>query len=289
MGTVFITPDENLQSVFDRAQPGDTIRLSPGVYRQKAVIRTPGLTLQGSGAEKTRLVWDDYARKRNPEGFEYLTFRTYTLAVCADGVSLEDLAVINDSGKPEIRGQQIALSVLGNDFAMTRCRLSSTQDTLFSGPLPPDLIERYDSLFSPELRRGGEMQQLFRDCLIEGTVDFIFGCGSTLFEDCEIRSLWDVRNIGYAAAPAHTREQQEGFVFRRCRFTRAAGVGDGSVYLARPWRDFGLACFLDCSYDGHIAAAGFDPWGATRRDQTARFFEAPSVPGRVSWVKTLCE
>lgn len=287
METVFITPDENLQAVFDRAQPGTVIRLSPGVYRQKAVIRTPGLTLQGSGAGKTRLIWDDYARKRNSQGFEYLTFRSYTLAVCADGVTLEDLAVINDSGKPEIKGQQIALSVLGSDFTMTRCRLSSTQDTLFSGPLPPDLIERYDGLFSPELRRGGEMKQLFRQCLIEGTVDFIFGCGNSLFEDCEIRSLWDVRNIGYAAAPAHTREQQEGFVFRRCRFTREQGVPEESVYLARPWRDFGLAEFRDCSYEGHIAAAGFDPWGETRRDQTARFFEAPPVPGRVSWVKLL--
>lgn len=285
MDTLYITPDENLQAVFDRAQPGDTVRLSPGVYRQKAVIRTPGLTLQGSGAGKTRLIWDDYARKRDPEGFEYLTFRSYTLAVCADGVTLENLAVINDSGKPEVRGQQIALSVLGTDFSMTRCRLSSTQDTLFSGPLPPDLIERYDGLFSPELRRGGEMKQLFRECLIEGTVDFIFGCGSTLFEDCEIRSLWDVRNIGYAAAPAHTRQQQEGFVFRRCRFTREPAVTEGSVYLARPWRDFGLAAFVDCSYEGHIAGPGFDPWGETRRDRTARFFETPSVPGRVSWVK----
>lgn len=285
METVFITPDENLQAVFDRAQPGTVIRLSPGVYRQKAVIRTPNLTLRGSGTGKTRLVWNDYARKKDPEGFDYITFRTYTLAVCADGVTLEDMSVLNDSGAPEIKGQQVALSVLGNDFTMTRCRLSSTQDTLFSGPLPPDLIERYEGFLNPELRQGGEMKQLFRDCLIEGTVDFIFGCGNALFEDCEIRSLRDARGIGYTAAPAHSQAQQEGFVFRRCRFTREQGVPQGSVYLARPWRDFGLAEFRDCSYEGHIAAAGFDPWGSTRRDLTARFFESSPVPGRVSWVK----
>lgn len=284
METIYVTPDDRLQMVFDRAKPGDVLRLSPGVYRQKAVLRTPGITVQGSGWEKTRIVYSDYARKPDAGGFPLLTFRTYTLAVCADGVKMTDLAIINDSGAPEIRGQQVALSVLGTNFQMERCRLASTQDTLFSGPLPPDLIERYEGLFPEELRRDGPMAQEYRQCLIEGTVDFLFGCGDALFEECEIRSVYDARNIGYAAAPAHTKEQQEGFRFRNCRFTREAGVADGSVYLARPWRDDGLCRFEDCTYGPHIAPAGFDPWGDTRRDLTARFWEAPPLPGRVSWV-----
>jgi len=55
------------------------------------------------------------------------------------------------------------------------------------------------------------------------------------------------------------------------------------VYLARPWRDYGIARFEDCSYGPHIAPAGFDKWNDTNRDRTARFYETPSVPGRVSW------
>ena len=56
-------PQENLQAVFDRARPGETIQLAEGEYRAKAAIFTPGLTLQGAGADRTRIVWDDYSKK----------------------------------------------------------------------------------------------------------------------------------------------------------------------------------------------------------------------------------
>ena len=66
--------------------------------------------------------------------------------------------------------------------------------------------------------------------------------------NCEIRSLCDARDIGYAAAPAHALEQTEGFLFKNCRFTAEPGVTDGSIYLARPWRDYGLSRFENCTY-----------------------------------------
>ena len=284
MPDLFITPDDRLQAVFDRARPGTVIHLSPGVYRQKAVIRTEGLTLIGSGAEKTRIVFDDHARKRGADGFEYITFRSYTLAVCADHVTIRDLAVINDAGNPKEKGQQVALSVIGADFSMENCSLVSTQDTLFCGPLPEDLVERYEGFLPDELRRAGNMKQIFRNCRIEGSVDFIFGCGDALFEDCQIHSVADGRDIGYIAAPAHGLFQEEGFCFRRCCLTKGEGVQSGSVYLARPWRDCGIARFEACSYDDHICAAGFDPWSGTNRDKTARFFETPAQNGRVPWI-----
>ena len=216
--TITITPADDLQHIFDTAPENAEIRLAPGEYRQKTVIRTPGLRLTGAGMDKTRLVWDDYALKLDEQGREYNTFRTWTMAVCADRIRMEDLAVINDALHPEIKGQEVALSVLGDDFSMENCLLSSTQDTLFAGPLPPDLIVRYAGFHAPELLRGGHMRQVYDRCRIEGTVDFIFGCADALFDNCEIRSVYDARDIGYAAAPAHPLEQQEGFVFRNCSF-----------------------------------------------------------------------
>lgn len=284
MKHLYVTPDDRLQKVFDEAEPGSVIHLAPGVYRQKTVIRTPELTVVGSGAGKTRIVFDDYARKRDDQGFEYITFRTYTLAVCADGVCMEHLSVINDAGGPEEKGQQVALSVVGTRFSMKNCTLTSTQDTLFLGPLPTDLVERYDGFLADELRREGHMTQHFQDCTVEGTVDFIFGCGEAIFERCRIRSLADSRNIGYIAAPAHSREQKQGFEFLDCHLTRSEGVAEGSIYLARPWRDYGMAAFRNCSMQAHIAPEGFDKWNDTQRDKTARFHESPPVPGRVPWI-----
>lgn len=282
-----IDPGCRLQEALDRARPGDVIELAEGEYRAKAVISTPNLTLIGAGAERTRIVWDDYAKKLDEKGVEYNTFRTWTLAVCADGVSMRELSIVNDSLHPEEKGQEVALTVYGDNFSMERCRLSSTQDTLFLGPLPADLIERYDGFLPDYLRRDKPCRQRFSDCLIEGTVDFIFGCGQALFEGCEIRSLADARDIGYAAAPAHALEQAEGFRFRNCRFTAQEGVTPGSIYLARPWRDYGLCVFENCTYGHHISALGFDKWNDTDRDKTARFYERPPVGGRVEWVKGL--
>ena len=278
-----VTPGHDLQAVFDAAPAGSEILLEPGIYRQKTMIRTPGLTLTGAG-EDTVIVWDDHAKKPHPTGWEYNTFRTYTLAVCADGVTMRNLTIANDALHPEQKGQEVALSVVADGFLMENCRLVSTQDTLFLGPLPSDLIGRYEGFLRDPLRRGGPMRQVFRSCTIEGTVDFIFGCGEARFENCEIRSLRDARNLGFVAAPAHSLRQQEGFLFRNCRFTREDGVAEGSIYLARPWRDHGLARFEHCTYGPHIAPVGFDKWSGTQRDRTARFYEFPEVNGRADWV-----
>lgn len=282
-----IGPADDLQAALDAARPGDVLRLAPGEYRTKAVISTPGLTLAGAGADLTRIVWDDYAKKLDETGVEYNTFRTWTLAVCADGVSMRDLSVVNDALRPEVKGQEVALTVYGDSFTMENCRLTSTQDTLFLGPLPADLIRQYDGFLPDPLRRDKPCAQRFTDCLIEGTVDFIFGCGSAVFEHCELRSLVDARGSGYVAAPAHALEQVEGFSFLHCRLTAESGVAPGSIYLARPWRDYGLCVFQNCEYGPHISPLGFDKWNDTRRDLTARFYEQPPVSGRVSWVKTL--
>ena len=284
MNTIYLTPADDLQEALDKAPEGALVCLAAGEYRQKVKVRTAGLTIRGEGAENTVIVYDDYALKKDEEGKELVTFRTWTVAVCADHVRMEDFSIVNDSLHPEVKGQEVALTVYGDDFVMERCRLTSTQDTLFVGPLPPDLIERYDGFLTDDLRQNRELRQTFRNCLIEGTVDFIFGSGNTLIEDCEIRSLCDRRDIGYIAAPSHSLSQTEGIVFRHCRLTSEEGVRKGSIYLARPWRDYGLTTFEDCEIGDHIAPEGFDKWNDTRRDLTARFYETPSVPGRVDWI-----
>lgn len=282
-----LTPQDDLQKCLDAAQPGQTIRLASGDYRCKLMLTTPGITIRGAGAGRTRILWDDYAKKLDERGREYNTFRTWTVAVCAEGVTMRDLSIVNDALRPEEKGQEVALTVYADGFSMEDCILSSTQDTLFLGPLPADLIARYDGFLPDPLRRDMPCRQSFRRCLIEGTVDFIFGCGQALFEDCELRSLVDARGHGYIAAPAHALEQTGGFLFRRCRLTAQEGVEAGSVYLARPWRDYGLCEFEDCAIQGgHIAPEGFDKWNDTHRDQTARFYETPLLPGRVAWART---
>ncbi|MCR5823401.1 MAG: pectin esterase [Lachnospiraceae bacterium] len=282
---VELGPDDDLQKEFDGLEPGMRVTLKPGVYRQKIEINTPNLTVIGSGAEETRIVYGDYAKKPDEFRRELLTFRTYTVAVCAPGVILKDLTIENDALHPEERGQEVALTVYEDDFSAERVRLLSTQDTLFLGPLPFDLTQRYAGFLKEKLLAFKPMRQIFKDCLIAGTVDFIFGCGDALFENCEIRSLKDARGGGYVAAPAHGLEDKVGFVFKDCRLTSEEGVGQESIWLARPWRDYGLVTFVNCTYGSHIKKEGFDKWGDSDRDKTARFYEDHKNEGRVQWSK----
>lgn len=288
METIHVTPDDSLQKILQNVQPGTKILLGEGIYREKIEISVPEIELIGAGAENTVIVYNDFAKKLDARGVEYNTFRTFTMAVTAPHVRLKDLTVENDALSPETKGQEVALTVYANDFSAENCRFISTQDTVFAGPLPYDLIERYDGFLKDELRAAGSKKQSFMNCFIAGTVDFIFGCGDAVFDHCEIRSLYEVRGHGYAAAPAHDFSQQVGFLFNKCRFTCDPEVPDESVFLARPWRDFGKVSFVDCEYGRHIAKAGFDKWNNTGRDKTARFAEFPAkCEGRVPWSTVL--
>ncbi|MCM1054235.1 MAG: pectinesterase family protein [Bacteroides sp.] len=293
MKTIRITPKDKLSEALKKAEPFTRIILERGVYREKTEIGVPNITLIGSGRDETVIVYDDYAKKLDESGREYNTFRTYTMAVTAPNVTLEALTVENDSRFPEKKGQEVALTVYADGFSASDCGFVSTQDTVFCGPLPPDLTERYNGFLKDELRRSEYEKQIFKNCFIAGTVDFIFGCGDALFENCEIKSLFDVRGHGYAAAPAHALSQSTGFVFDRCRFTCDERVESGSVFLARPWRDHGKASFISCRYGRHIAEAGFDKWNDTERDKTARFAEYnehnAKSEGRVKWSKIISE
>ena len=47
--TIVVGPGQSIQAAVNQAQPGDTVLVKPGVYRQTVLIRTDGVTLRGSG------------------------------------------------------------------------------------------------------------------------------------------------------------------------------------------------------------------------------------------------
>ena len=271
MDIINVTPQDNLRKILGSLSSPTTIYLEEGVYRVKAEIAQSGVTLIGKNRETTVIVYDDYARKMHTDGREYNTFRTYTLCVCGDDVKLKNLTVENSNKRPEEVGQCVALSVNGKNFSAENCCFRSTQDTLFLAPFPDDLVTRYRG-FIPrgQLYMEGGAVSAFKNCEICGSVDFIFGGGEGYFLNCTLVSVQDARGKGYVAAPCHPLECARGFVFFNCEFA-GGGAEKGSVYLARPWRDYGKCEFLNCRLGGHIAPALFDPWNDTRRDLTARF------------------
>ena len=48
--TIVVHPGQSIQAAVNRASPGDTVLILPGVYHQSVQIRKDGITLRGSGA-----------------------------------------------------------------------------------------------------------------------------------------------------------------------------------------------------------------------------------------------
>ncbi len=301
MSSVMVSPADNLQNILDNCPDNTTIYMQKGIYNQKICVRGNGIRLVGEGRETTVITWADYAKKPHADGREYNTFRTFTVCITGENVRLENLTVENSNTRPEKVGQCVALSVNARFFRAENVDLRSTQDTLFTAPFPDDLIIRYSGLTddktyyegfipSDQLYMEGGALHIFVNCRVYGTVDYVFGGAEAYFIGCEFISLNEKRGTGFVAAPCHPLTQETGYVFASCRFT-CGGADDNSVFLARPWRDFGKCEFIDCKLGRHIRAELFDKWNDTYRDKTARFAYS-GLSGRgdlfpVSWSKLL--
>ena len=290
MKTIYVGRNYNYQSINEAIRQNDgplLIVLEDEIYYEKVVIDKDNITIDG--VNKAKITYDDYAIKIHSDGREYVTFRTYTLLVKSNNVTLKNLTIENSAGEGHIVGQAVALHLYGDNIVVDNCKLLAKQDTLFCGPLSDDLIERYTDLLPDDERfYQDELHHFFNDCYIEGTVDFIFGGASAIFNNCTIKSLPTQKDT-YIVAPNHHKNNNHGMVFNKCYFIKDTLTKDKSVYLARPWRDYGFVTFKDCYLDSHIKDEGFSIWEDTNRHLHARFIEIDSIgPGakkdtRISW------
>lgn len=243
-----------------------TIYVKNGTYTEKVRIYSWNtlLTLRGESLESTIISFGDYFDSiglgRNS------TFHTYTMKVEANDFIVENITIENTAGPV---GQAVALHVEGDRCLFVNCRVKGFQDTLYVA--------------------GEGSRQLFANCFIEGSTDFIFGEGTTIFNECTINS----KSNSFITAASTPKSEAFGFVFINCELTADQGIT--SVYLGRPWRDFAKTVFLNCILANHIRPEGWSNWDGTDRDTTAFYGEyrncgeGASVDGRIEWSHQLTE
>lgn len=245
------------------------IFINSGIYFEKIKIKNSSHKLLIKGTKDTIISYNDHALKIHQDGKEFNTFRTYTMMILGDNITLEDLTIINSSGTGNIYGQAVALSVIGNNIKINNCILKAYQDTLFLGPLPKDLIERYQNFLpSDELIFPKKHKVEINNTYIEGDVDFVFGSAEAYFNNCTFKSL---SRSGFVFAPSTDVFDEIGFVVSNSKFI--ADNDSPNHFLARPWRDYGYLKLINCEMSNHIYDEGFDKWNDTNRDKTCRFIE----------------
>lgn len=241
----FFTVQEAINAVPDfRKESRTTIYIRKGVYKEKLIIPASKINVSLIGAEGAVISGDDYASKPNRFGENMSTSGSASCYIYAPDLICENLTFENTAGRV---GQAVACFVAGDRVIFRNCRFLGNQDTLYNF--------------------GKHCRQYFEDCYIEGTVDFIFGSSTAVFDRCTVHSL----SKGYLTAPSTPQDEAYGYVFIDCRLTAADGVE--KVYLARPWRPYAKSVFIHCEMGGHILPVGWHNWNKKDAEKTIFFAE----------------
>jgi pectinesterase len=285
-----------LSEAIDAAPSGGTkawrILVPRGEWRERVVVTKPNIHLIGEDRSASRLVSNASRKDRRPG-----EPATATLLVRASGFEAANMTIANDfdyvgnmpaevafdrTGASGAQAQAIMLDTGSDRAVFDRVDITGYQDTLWA-----------------EVGRA-----LFRQCLISGCVDFIYGASRSLFDRCTIVSrLRPGKDFnGFIAAPDTDVHQPFGLVFIGCRLEKEHGVAPATVALGRPWKHqrkfpdgeysdpdaIGQAVYIHCWMDDHIVPEGwyrmhYYPKGGSMafiEPEQARFFEYASTgPG----------
>lgn len=239
-----------------------TVHIAPGTYREQVMVDTPYVSFvndepsrevlltwyygigykyysagaDGNGYYDPQLAFDRFEKhvadrwgtavrvKPNAVGFRgsNITFensfnRYITDEELADGVEPEDVKpprnyALDVTGKAATE-RAAAVCVEAPQCEFYRCAFLSSQDTLYTA------ADAY-----------------FKNCLIEGQTDYIFGSGNVVFDSCELRwkGYSDAEAGGYITAQ-RSETAEKGYLFRACAVTAAPGLTVTPGSYGRPW------------------------------------------------------
>jgi len=243
-----------------------TIDVAPGTYTEIDWVPTGKnhITVQGAGPGRTVIQYannntlnatsaatGDICPRQLIPGHDDLNCWRADFNVEADDFTIRGLTLHNTT--PYQGSQAEAFRGNGDKTLLDDVHLLSYQDTL-------------------RLQGRGYVTRSY----IEGDVDFTWGFGAVMIADSELTSM----HAGYITQ-VRNDATHPGYVFLRDRFTAAAGVADGSVYLGRIDPNvypFSQAVFIDSALGPQIAPVGWQlNNGACALGQNLQFWEYGST------------
>ncbi|KAJ7547130.1 hypothetical protein O6H91_08G070700 [Diphasiastrum complanatum] len=267
----FIHIQQAVDSVPDWHKRRTVILICSGIYREKVFIpkEKEKITLLGEG-NGTVIEWNNTASDHGPNGLPLKTYHSATVEVDAEFFVAKNIIFKNAARPPEL-GQQgrqaVALRVSADKAAFYNCTFLGHQDTLYD-------------------HKG---RHYFKNCSVKGSIDFIFGNGRSLYQECNIIASTE-GHIGILTAQRRNiKTMDTGFSFVGCIIS-----GSGKNYLGRAWGRNSRVVFSHTWMDDIIVPKGWDDWGSPDGREKSVFYAQYKCfgPGantslRVSWSREL--
>ncbi|KAK7386747.1 hypothetical protein VNO78_27082 [Psophocarpus tetragonolobus] len=273
----FRTIQSAIDSISNQNNQWVKIHIKAGLYVEMVIIpqEKPCIILEGEGRKNTIIsFWDHKGFTSTNSTSANSTFTSAAPNVIASDITFKNTYIkampqnykLNDKNKQILPA--LAANIHGDKSVFFRCGFIGYQDTLYD-----DYGRHY-----------------FKDCYIQGEVDFIFGTGQSYYENCSIHALGRYKNIpGFVTAQARdSLDDPSGFVFEGGSIT-----GNGQVNLGRAWRAYSRVIFHGTHFSSIITPQGWDAWNYVGHESNFTYAEVDCKgPGantskRVPWLTKL--
>ncbi|XP_010544960.1 PREDICTED: probable pectinesterase 66 [Tarenaya hassleriana] len=242
------------------------ILIRSGVYQEKVVIpkTKPCIFLQGGGIDKTVIEYGDHEQ----------TDTSATFSAFSDDIMAKDITFKNFFNVPRsdelLESPALAVRLYGDRYSFVNCSFEGLQDTIW------DVMGRH----------------YYKNCLIAGGIDFIWGSGQSLFEGCTLNVTlgWYAPERDHGAITAQGRMTESdpgGFVFKGCTVT-----GKGKVLLGRAYGPYSRVIFHQSQLSDIVLPVGWDSWSFKGSESKMTYMESECTgvgarrEGRVPWLKS---
>ncbi|XP_061342208.1 putative pectinesterase 10 [Gastrolobium bilobum] len=220
----FKTVQAAIDSIKDNNDRWVKVHINAGIYVEKVQISLykSCVFLEGDGKDVTTITND-----KNTAA----TFTSSPSNVIVHGITFQNS--FNLVGERPM-SPAMAASIYGDKSVFYKCAFMGLQDTLF------DAMGRH----------------YFKDCYIQGEVDFIYGGGQSYYEDCKIHATQGKSPPGFITAQARESEKDtSGFIFKK-----GFVYGSGQVNLGRAYRNYSRVIFQETYLSSVVTPEGWNSW-----------------------------
>ncbi|KAL3516007.1 hypothetical protein ACH5RR_022909 [Cinchona calisaya] len=209
-----------------------------GVYEEYVIIASNKkyIMMVGDGINQTIIT----GNRSVVDG--WTTFNSATFAVTGQGFVATNITFRNTAGA--IKHQAVAVRNGADLSTFYNCSFEAYQDTLYAH----------------------SMRQIYRECDVYGTVDFIFGNAAVIFQNCNLYPRLPMQGQ-FNAITAQGRtdiNQNTGTSIQNCNISAAPDLatsnGTTKTYLGRPWKEYSRTVYMQSFMGSLIDPSGWTQW-----------------------------